>query len=195
MNVYLIPFWTVFSVGIAIIGLLIWLSVVKSRDNQRIEVGTVGVRWMMEQYLDRILQKTVFHMIRYERLTAKKGMDIRLSIAREKFIEDHTPSLTVYLVQFPRGKQVLQDLYRQLSEASSEFEKINLFLLPDVIVNYSGNCLYSDLLVHSAKVVANDSALFEAYSNDDSKHYLAALITHPPQKPSPPPEAVSYVLE
>ena len=177
MNFYLIPFWTVFSVGVTVVCLLIWLSVVKSRDNQRIEVGVVGVRWMVEQYLDRALQKTVFHMIRYETLPVKKGMDLRLSIAREKFLETHTPLLTTNLVKFPRGKQVVNELYRELS-SSTGFDNTNLFLLPDVLVHLSGNTFYHGLLMHGANVVTNDSALFNDYNNDDSKQYLAALLMH-----------------
>jgi hypothetical protein len=198
MNFYLIPFWTVFSVGMAVVCLLIWLSVVKSRDNQRIEVGAVGVRWMVEQYLDRALQKTVFHMIRYETLPVKKGMDLRLSIAREKLLETHTPLLTTNLVKFPRGKQVVNELYRELS-SSTGFDNTNLFLLPDVLVHLSGNTFYYGLLVHGANVVTNDSALFDEYSNDDSKQYLAALLTHKKsivdQDNNSSNNAVSYVIE
>lgn len=179
MNFYLIPFWTVFSVGLAIVGLLIWLSVAKSRDNQRIEVGAVGVRWMVEQYLDRALQKTVLHMIRYERLSHKKGMDLRLSVAREQFLVAIIPVMTVNLVRFVRGREVIEELYRELATTTATgFGTLNLFLLPDVLVHVSGNSLYRELLVHAARVVANDSSLFEEYSNDDSKQYLAALLSH-----------------
>lgn len=184
---YLIPFWTVFSVGLAVVGLLIWLSLVKSRDNQKIEIGAVGLCWMMEQYMDRALQKTVFHMIRYEKLPHKKGMDLRLSVAREKFLGVHAPLLTKNLVRFARGKEVVRELHRDLS-GSPRFEDTNLFLLPDVLVYAANNTLYRDLLVHAAKVVANDSSLFDEYSNDESKQYLTALLAH--QRPD---ENVSYV--
>jgi hypothetical protein len=72
---------------------------------------------------------------------------------------------------------VVNEVYRELS-SSTGFENTNLFLLPDVLVHLSGNTFYHDLLVHGANVVTNDSALFDDYSNDDSKQYLAALLTH-----------------
>jgi hypothetical protein len=172
---YLIPFWTVFSVVLTIIGLLIWLGVVKSRDNQRIETGAIGVRYLMEQYVDRALQKTVYHMLRYDKREAKKGMDVRLRVARDHFVQTDCPALSRNLFFFPRGQEVVQALYRELSDAP-RFEDTPLFLLPDVLVHVSGNVFYSNLLKHASRVVVNDSTAFDHYTNDESKQYLGALV-------------------
>jgi len=172
---YLIPFWTVFSVVLTVVSLLIWLGVVKSRDNQRIETGAFGVRYLLEQYVDHALQKTVYQMLRYDRMEAKKGMDVRLRVAREACAKTDSPALSRNLFYFPRGRDVAEALYRELSD-TPRFEDTNLFLLPDVLVHISGNMFYSNLLKHAARVVVNDSAAFENYTNDDAKQYLGALL-------------------
>ena len=172
---YLIPFWTVFSVVLTIVGLLIWLGLVKSRDNQRIETGAFGVRYLVEQYVDHALQKTVYHMLRYDKMEAKKGMDVRLRVAREACAKTDSPALSRNLFFFPRGREVAEALYRELSD-TPRFENTNLFLLPDVLVHVSGNVFYFNLLNHAARVVVNDSAAFDNYSNDDAKQYLGALL-------------------
>uniref|UniRef100_A0A6C0IGH8 Uncharacterized protein n=1 Tax=viral metagenome TaxID=1070528 RepID=A0A6C0IGH8_9ZZZZ len=174
-NYYLIPFWTVFSVVLAVIGLLIWLGMVKSRDNQRIEMGAIGVQWMMEQYVDRALQKTVYHLLRYDKLEAKKGMDLRLLVAREQCVQTDSPLLTKNLFSFPRGREVVETLRRELSE-KKRCEETNLFLLPDVLVHQSGNTWYAHLLKHAGRVVANDSSAWDQYTNDEAKQHLGALV-------------------
>ena len=191
-NHYLIPFWTIFSVVLTVVGLLIWLSVVKSRDNQRIEMGGVAVQWMMEQYLDRALQKTVFHMIRYEKREAKKGMDVRLRMAQKAFLEN-APLLTHHLFRFARGREVIRQLHKELSDKSN-FEDVELFLLPDVLVHVSGNVLYTHLLRHACKVVVNESSLFDSYSNDESKQYLSALLLQTLSSSSSKTEAEAAVV-
>jgi hypothetical protein len=173
-NHYIIPFWTVFGAIVMVTGVLIWLSVLKSKDNQRIEIGQKSTRWLMEQYLDRMLQRVVYHMVQYEKLTAKKGLDIRLSVAREH-VQSHADVLSKNLLSFPRGIEVVESIHGQLK--NPRFENTDLFSLPDVLVYRCGDSLYTDILQSSAKVVSNDHSLFEKYTNNESKQYLAALLS------------------
>lgn len=172
---YLIPFWVVSCIIVFIIGILVWLSVTKSKDSQMIQTGLLGVRCLMNDYIDRCLQKTVLLMIKFEKLVAKKGLDIRLEVERNKLDKNIGNRFSSLLLRFARGKDIAEKLFSQVGSTDT-FEKIDLFLLPDVLVYKCGDDFYTYLLRASAKIVTNDSSLFDNYTNDDSKQYLLALI-------------------
>lgn len=183
MGNYVIPFWIVLCTVFVVLAILIWLAVVKSRDNHAIEIGCTGVQYLMEQYLERCLQKTVYTLLKYENFKTSKGLDIRLSIEKENLVRETSISLSKALVRFARGKQVIEQLLQELRQP---VEKIDIFVFPDVLIMNAKNHFYTNLLSKASFIVYNQKdAHFSSYSNDQSKEYLNTLwnkITKPKLK-------------
>lgn len=189
---YKIPFWSVFSVILATLSVLIWLSVLKSTDNKMIQTGALGIRFVVEQYLRLSLLRGVIAILRNDRSKVKKEVDIRLSVHQEKWITHCSPVLTRHILSFVRGTEVMMEMIQEIRNPS--VKGINLFVLPDVLLQRSGINYYHDILMLASKIAFNENALYAEYSNDESKDYLIALVekSRKHTKPTPPMTQIQY---
>jgi hypothetical protein len=177
---YIIPFWTVFSIILVVMSVLIWMAVEKSRQNTSISTGTIGIEFLMHHYLVRCLDKTCFIMLQYNGYQAKKGMDIRRTMIRESWVETCAPVLSKIVTHFARGIAVAHDI---VDDLKTPIEKSNVFLLPDVVISSTKTEFYRDLLTHTSFIVTGETTSpFESYTNDKCKQYLLTLFASVDEK-------------
>jgi len=171
---YVIPFWTMVSIILVVFGVLTWLSVLKSKDNNAIKTGYEALHYVVEQYLARSFQNTVYILLRYQETKGVKGMDVRLQMYNEKWKSQYLDPVSKNILHFVRGQDICNALV--LQNRLPSFDQTNICILPDVIIQRAGPLHYYALLNFASKVIFNTDTTFEKYTNDESKEYLIALV-------------------
>lgn len=176
---YIIPFWTVLSLILVVMSILIWMAVDKSQSNTSISTGTIGVEYLLHQYLARCVDKTCSMLLEYNGYQAKKGMDIRRTMTRDTWVQETASLLAKPVIHFPRGVFIMNEIANDMKNPLSP----NIFLLPDVLIVSTRIEFYRDLLTQASFIVTGENASpFDSYTNDKCKHYLLTLFASVDEK-------------
>jgi len=164
-----IGFWVVFSIVFGILSCVIWLCVEKMRSDHYMKISSVGLGFLVQQYLTKCFQKVCVLLLRFQ----KPGIKIRLTAEdisefQGRLVEEYRPLFTKAILQFVRGKEVAEQMLQSVNEP--DFNKLDLFVMPDALVE--NNSYYSQLLLLSSEKTLESPV---EKPNEDAKKYLDKL--------------------
>jgi hypothetical protein len=165
-----IGFWVVFSLVFGVLSCLIWLGIEKTRSDRYMQISSVGLGFLVQQYLTKCFQKVCVLLLRFQ----KPGIKIRLSADditefQKRFVDQYRSLFTSAILQFARGKEVAEQMLKSVNER--DFNNLDLFVMPDTLVEK--NQYYSQLLLFSSEKMLETPV---EKSNEESKKYLDKLV-------------------
>lgn len=138
---YFIGFWTTFSFIIVILSIFIWLCIRKSTDNRILEISSIGLEYMINQYLTKCFQKLSYLLIAFNMENSKVSFN-QLLKSQSKFINMYNSILRKKLLYFVRGQEIVKNINDNIKK--NNYKEIDLFIFPDTIllnINYYKNLL------------------------------------------------------
>jgi hypothetical protein len=134
------------------------------------QISSVGLGFLVQQYLTKCFQKVCVLLLRFE----KPGIKILLSAEditefQKQFVDQYRSVFTTAILQFARGKEVAEHMLKNVNER--DFNKLDLFVMPDTLIE--NNQYYSQLLLFSSEKTLETPV---EKSNEESKKYLDKLV-------------------
>jgi hypothetical protein len=163
-----IGFWVIFGIIFTILAFFIWLCVRKTKDDRIMQVSSIGLGYLIHQYLVKSFQKVCLMLIKSNQNSDKISIDT-ISIQQTKFVNLYKPIFTKELLKFIRGQEVLTSILVNIS--NTKFQDLDLFLFPDILI--SKNEYYNTMLFLASEKTMHSPL---RKSNEDAKKYLDELI-------------------
>lgn len=167
MNYCLIILFSSFC--ISIIGIFIWFCLDTQSQNQKQIISSYGLEYLIKSYLVKSFQKVIWCLSQMHTHLVPSS---EIQVYQSQFVNQFTSSFTKKMFGFVRGSEISKSLLDNLYLGS--FEKINIFLLPDIFV--TSNNYYYHLLDKSSSCFMNKPIDMGDQNNETSKQYLANLI-------------------
>jgi len=166
---YQIAFWVVFAVILTILSVFIWLCVQKKRDDRILELSSIGLQFLLKNYLLKCFQKVCVLLIKSNnQIISIKLKSEDVSDQQDKFLKMYIDILTRKLLSFARGIDVIRKINDNVG--LNQFSDLDLFLFPDQII--LDNDYYKNLLYYaSEKTLINPIEK----TNQESKSYMHEL--------------------
>lgn len=165
-----IGFWVVFSIVFGILSCVIWLCVEKTRSDRYMQISSVGLGLLVQQYLIKCFQKVCVLLLRFQKPVIKIQLNAEdISEFQRRFVEEYRPLFTTAILRFARGKDIAEQMLKTVNEG--DFNKLDLFVMPDALVDK--NSYYSRMLLLSSEKMLESPV---EKNNEESKRYLDKLV-------------------
>jgi len=166
MSAYVIGFWTIFSFIWIILSIFIWLCVRKSKDDRIMQISSIGLEYLISQYLLKCFQKVSYLLVKNRRENLLKMTTDSLSHQQNIFVQNYKQVLTTRLLKFVRGQDIVKTMYESIK--MNNISAIHIFIFPDTIlekIDYYKNML---LLASFDKI---------SISDQEAKNFLKDLVS------------------
>lgn len=161
-----IGFWVTFCIIFTILAFFIWICVLKFKAERIMNISSVGLGYLIQQYLTKSFQKVSLLLIQSNKTTDKISIDT-ISQQQTKFIEFYKPIFTKEILKFSRGNKIITSILDNVNKTHD----LDLFAFPDIII--SKNEYYNTMLfLASNKTMQNPLSM----SNQAAKEYLDSLV-------------------
>lgn len=148
-----------FILIIFIVLIFIWICIDSNYNNKIQEISWYGYHYLIQTYLVKSFQKVTFLLKDIDEKSMNQFQQNQID-----FVHKYTTIFCNKLLSFVRGSEICKQLHDHLYLTS--FEKIDIFLIPDSLVN--SNEYYKNLLYYaSSKKIEK--------TNDEAKIYLASI--------------------
>lgn len=162
---YFIGFWTTFSFIIVILSIFIWLCIRKSTDNRILEISTIGLDYMINQYLIKCFQKLSYLLIALNNQNSKISFNQLLKL-QNKFVKMYNLKLSKKLLYFVRGQDIVKNINDNIKK--NNYKEIDLLIFPDTILL---NMDYYKNLLNLSSLNLNINK-----SDDESKIFIQNIL-------------------
>jgi hypothetical protein len=167
---YQIAFWVVFSLILSILSIFIWLCIQKNKDDRIMEISSIGLQYLIKNYLIKCFQKVCVLLIKSKnQIISQKLKSEDITDQQDKFIKMFVNPLSIKIINFTRGQEIVKNINNNVSQY--QFEKLDLFIFPDQLI--IDNDYYKYLLLYTS-----EKTLIHPLekTNQDAKIYLAQLM-------------------